>query len=408
MVDSDATARIVALEKRHTSGVYPTRDVALVRGRNARLWDANGREYLDCAAGHGVVNVGHAHPRVAAAIAEQAQRLITCPGSFPNDKRSELSERLAALLPAGLTRLFFCNSGTEAMEAAIKIARLSTGRTGVLATMRGFHGRTMGALSATWDPKYREPFAPLVPGYTHVPYDRLEAAAEAIGATTACVVVEIVQGEGGVRPGSGEYFRGLRRLCDERGALLVVDEVQTGFGRTGRMFACEHHGVVPDLLCLSKAIAGGLPMGVVAIGPRVAELPNGAHGSTFGGNPLACAAALAVLDVFRDEKLVERAAELGAWLFQRLRAIDAPIVREVRGLGMMAGVELKTRVTPILQRLMERGVIALPAGPTVLRLLPPLTIPREDLERALTAVAETLALHVEAGAQAGIGAEEAG
>lgn len=389
------SARIVAIEKARTSGVYPTRDIALVRGSGASVWDAEGNQYIDCAAGHGVVNVGHAHPRVAKAIAEQASRLITCAGSFPNDKRSELSERLIEVLPKGLNRLFFCNSGTEAIEAAIKFARLSTGRVGIVATMRGFHGRTMGALSATWDKKYREPFNPLVPGFSHVPYDKLDAMEAAIDENTAGVLVEVVQGEGGVRPGSREYFEGLRQLCDRRGAMLIVDEVQTGFGRTGRMFACEHYQLTPDLLCLSKAIAGGLPMGAVAIGDRIGTLPNGSHGSTFGGNPLACAAALAVLDVMRDEALPSRAAELGTWLFDRLRAIDSPSIREVRGLGLMVGIELKSRVTPILQELMARGVIALPAGPNVLRLLPPLTIRRDDLATAVDLIETAIHEHVE-------------
>jgi acetylornithine/LysW-gamma-L-lysine aminotransferase len=317
-------ARIVALEKQWTSGVYPTRETALVRGSGAQLWDAEGNQYIDCAAGHGVVNVGHAHPHIAKAIAEQASQLITCPGSFPNDKRSELSELLGSVLPDHLTRLFFCNSGTEANEAAIKFARVSTGRPGVVAAMRGFHGRTMGALSATWDKKYREPFSPLVPDFGHVPYDKLEAMEKAVTDETACVLMEVVQGEGGVRPGSREYFEGLRQLCDRRGALLILDEVQTGYGRTGRMFAAEHYQIEADMVTMSKAMAGGLPMGAVAIGQRVGELKPGMHGSTFGGNPLACAAAVAVLEVMRDEALPTRAAELGTWLFERLRSIESP------------------------------------------------------------------------------------
>lgn len=394
------SAQIVATERERTSGVYPTRDTALVRGSGAHLWDAQGNQYIDCAAGHGVVNVGHAHPHVAKAIAEQASRLITCAGSFPNDRRSELFERLVEVMPEGLSRVFFCNSGAEANEAAIKFARISTGRSGVVATMRGFHGRTMGALSATWDKKYREPFSPLVPEFTHVPYNKLDAAEKAIGEDTACVLVEVVQGEGGVRPGSRDYFEGLRQICDRRGALLIIDEVQTGFGRTGRMFASEHYGLRPDLMCMAKAIGGGLPMGAVGIGERVGELATGSHGSTFGGNPLACAAAIAVLDVMRDESLPERAAELGTWLFDRLGQIDSPSIREIRGLGLMVGIELKSRVTPILQTLMARGVIALPAGPTVLRLLPPLTIRQDDLETVVDIIEAAIHEHAEAGAGA--------
>lgn len=382
---------VIALERRFTSGVYPKRDVAIVRGRGARVWDAAGREHIDCVGGHGVANLGHCHPAVTEAIARQAQMLITCPEVFYNDRRAEFLARLVERLPEGLERVFLCNSGAEGVEAAIKFARLSTGRPGIVATMRGFHGRTLGALSATWERKYRRPFEPLVPGFTHAPFDNLEAMEKAVGDETAAVLVEIVQGEGGVRPGSRAYFQGLRRLCDERGALLIVDEVQTGFGRTGRWFACQHHGLVPDLMCLGKAIAGGVPMGAVAIGPRVAELPTGSHGSTFGGNPLACAAALAALDAYEREGLVERSAELGAYLLDRLRALDSPLVREVRGLGLMLGIELKRRVTPVLQALMARGVLALPAGSTVLRLLPPLVIKREELETVAEAIGEVLA-----------------
>ncbi|MDQ4078018.1 MAG: aminotransferase class III-fold pyridoxal phosphate-dependent enzyme, partial [Chloroflexota bacterium] len=213
----------------------------------------------------------------------------------------------------------------------------------------------------------------------------------AVGPDTAAVLVEIVQGEGGVRPGAAEYFRGVRRLCDERGALLIVDEVQTGFGRTGRWFACEHVGVTPDLICLGKAIAGGVPMGAVAIGARVGELPTGSHGSTFGGNPLACAAALAALDAYKQEALIERAAETGEYLLSRLRTIESPLIREVRGLGLMVGVELKVRVTPLLQLLMDGGILALPAGSTVLRLLPPLVITRQEVDRVLDGLTEVLA-----------------
>lgn len=384
------TARILELEARHGSGLFPQRPVAFVRGEGARLYDAEGRELIDCASGHGVASLGHAHPRIAAAVAEQAGRLITATMGQPNDRRAELYERLARVVPSGLERFFLCNSGTEAVEAALKFARLSTGRTGVVAFTRAFHGRTFGALSATHEPRYRKPFEPLVPGFAHAPYGDLAAARELVDQGTACVIVEVIQGEGGVRPGAREFLLGLRALCDERGALLVVDEVQTGFCRTGRFFACEHFELIPDLLCLGKAIAGGVPMGAVAIGPRVIELPVGAHGSTFGGNPLACAAACAALDVMESEDLAARAAELGLWVSHRLREAQLPVVREVRGLGLMIGVELRQRVAPYLQALFARGVLALPAGVNVLRLLPPLVITRSELERVMDAIESVL------------------
>ncbi|MFQ5857268.1 MAG: aspartate aminotransferase family protein [Anaerolineae bacterium] len=381
---------VINLERQFTSGVYPKRDVAIVRGEGARVWDADGREYIDCVGGHGVANLGHCHPAVVEAIAQQARTLITCSEVFYNDRRAELLRRLSARLPDGLNRIFLCNSGAEAVEGAIKFARLSTGRPGIVATMRGFHGRTLGALSATWERKYREPFEPLVPAFSHVPFNNLDRMAQAVDEDTAAVLVEIVQGEGGVRLGVPEYFQGLRELCDERGVLLIVDEVQTGFGRTGRWFAVEHAGIVPDLMCLGKAIAGGVPMGAVAIWPAVAELPAGVHGSTFGGNPLACAAAIAVLEAYEHGGLIQRSAEMGAYLMKRLEGIESPLIRGLRGLGLMIGIELKTRVTPVLRELMGRGVLALPAGPTVLRLLPPLVISREEINTVVDAVATTL------------------
>ena len=380
---------IIALETQHSAGTYPKRNLALVRGQGARVWDESGNEYIDCVGGHGVSNLGHCHPAVTRAISDQAAQLVTCPGIFYNDKRALLLSRLAQI--TGLERGFLCNSGTEAVEGAFKFARLSTGRTGIVATMRGFHGRTMGALSATWNKKYREPFAPLVPGITHVPYDKIERMEKAIDDQTAAVIVEIVQGEGGVRPGSAGFFRALGDLCQERGVLLVVDEVQTGFGRTGKMFALQHHDIVPDILCLAKGIAGGVPMGAVMLGPRVTGLHPGVHGSTFGGNPLACAAALATIETLLADDLPAQAADKGAYLLERLQRLDAPVIREVRGIGLMVGIELRTRARPFLEALIERGVLALPAGPTVIRLLPPLTISRKDLDTVVNALQEVLA-----------------
>lgn len=390
------------VEDRHGSGVYGKRDVVIVRGRGARVWDEEGREYIDCVAGIGVANVGHCHPQVSEAIARQARTLLTCPELFYNEQRAQLLAALAAAKPAGavqpagavlpaeLERIFLCNSGSEAVEAALKFARLATGRTEVVAAMRGFHGRTLGALSATFKKPYRQPFEPLVPGFSHVPFDDIGAMEEAIGPQTAAVLVEVVQGEGGVRVGAPGYFQKLRQLCDERGALLIFDEIQSGFCRTGTWFACEQMGVTPDMLCMGKAIAGGAPMGAVALGERVQGLRPGVHGSTFGGNPLVCAAALAALAVYREEGLAQRAAALGARLLQQLRALDAPQVREVRGLGLMVGVELRGRANPVVQALMAKGVLALTAGSTVLRLLPPLVIEQADLERVVAALREVL------------------
>ncbi|GCF07752.1 [LysW]-lysine hydrolase [Dictyobacter arantiisoli] len=388
-----STTTIIEQEDTYTSGVYGKRLLAIVRGQGAILWDAEGREYIDCAAGHGVANIGHGRSEIAAALAAQAQRLITCPEIVYNDVRARLLERLVQVTPEGLSHFFLCNSGTEAVEGALKFARLATGRTGIVATLRGFHGRTMGALSATWEKHYREPFAPLIPDVSHIRYNDLTAAEAAITEHTAAVIIELVQAEGGVHIGQQAYVQGLAALCHERGALLIIDEVQTGFGRTGTLFACEQYGVQPDILCLAKSIAGGVPMGAIGLGARVMEsghISKGSHGTTFGGNPLACAAALATLDIFEQEDLPARAAALGAHALKRLQALQSPVIREVRGLGLLLGIELKKRVQPYLEALIERGVLALPAGPNVLRLLPPLVITEAQLDRALDIVAEVL------------------
>jgi acetylornithine/LysW-gamma-L-lysine aminotransferase len=381
---------IITLEDAHTSGAYPKRPIALVRGQGARVWDADGREYIDCIAGHGVASLGHCHLAVTAAIQAQAELLVTCSETLYNDQRAALMAELAAHVPGDLSRAFLCNSGAEAVEGAIKVTRLLTGRPGVIATMRGFHGRTLGALSATWNEKYRKPFAPLVPGFSHVPFNDLEAMSECITEDTAAVLVEVVQGEGGVRPGDADYFRGLRRLCDERGALLIVDEIQTGLGRTGRWFAYEHVGITPDVLCLGKALGGGLPMGAVLWREALGTLPTGVHGSTFGGNPLVCAASRSVLRTLAEEDLPARAARLGQEFIAGLRATESPLVREVRGWGLMVGVELRQRVTPVLRELMARGVLALPAGPTVVRFLPPLVIEEAELQVVLETMQDVL------------------
>jgi acetylornithine/LysW-gamma-L-lysine aminotransferase len=379
---------IQKIETDHETGVYSKRPVVIVRGQGARLWDADGKEYIDCVGGQGTANLGHANPAVARAIAEQAQTLISCPEMFYNDKRAALLTRLTGLV--GMPRAFLCNSGTEAVEAALKFARLLTGRTEVVAAMRGFHGRTMGALSATWEKKYRSPFEPLIPGFKHIPYNDLAALQGAVGEQTAALILEVVQGEGGVHLGTPEFLLGAQQICRKTGALLILDEVQTGFGRTGEMFAFQHYGLKPDLLAVAKSMAGGLPMGACLMSERFPALPPQVHGSTFGGNPLACAASIATIDYLEEHHLPEHAAELGAWFRAALARISSPLIREVRGLGLMVGIELKQKVTPYLQGLMSKGVMALPAGLTVMRFLPPLVISQAELAVVVEKVQEVL------------------
>ncbi|MFQ3646726.1 MAG: aspartate aminotransferase family protein [Anaerolineae bacterium] len=385
---------IRVVEDQHTSGAYAKRPLTIVRGEGCTLYDDTGRAYLDLGSGIGVALLGHGHPAVAQAVAQQAQTLITCPEAFYNDRRAELYAVLSGLLPAEMGRFFLCNSGTEAVEAALKIARLLTGRRGIVSLKRGFHGRTLGALATTWNPQYREPFDGWVPESQFASANDLESAAALITEDTAAVFVEAVQGEGGIYPLDADYLRGLRQLCTERGALLIADEIQAGLGRTGRWFAFEHAEIVPDMVTLGKGMAGGLPMGAVAWRTSLGQIESGVHGSTFGGNPLSCAAAIAALHALRELDAPARSAELGAWLLGELRARRLPAVREVRGLGLMIGLELRGRVTPVLQALQARGIIAIPAGKTTLRLLPPLIITQEQLAQALQALEEVVgALH---------------
>lgn len=386
---------IVETENKHTSGVYAKQTLTIVRGQGASLFDVDGVEYLDCSSGHGVANLGHAHPKIAEALYKQANTLITLFETFPNDQRAMLMEKITALVP-GLDRVFFCNSGTESVEAAFKFARISTGRKNFIAAMRAFHGRTYGSLSATYNKKYREGFEPLLPGVSHVAYNNIEALDKAVNEETAAVILEVVQGEGGVYPATAEYIQAARRICSERGALLIVDEIQTGFGRTGKMFAIQHFGVTPDLLTCAKSLAGGVPMGAVLIGKNVKNLTPGVHGSTFGGNPLSCAAANAALDVMMDEDLSGQAAAKGAYLADKLRKIESPNIREVRGLGLMVGIEMKQKVTTYIRALQEKNIIALNAGMTVIRLLPPLVISYEQLDHLVDVLSEILVTDLEA------------
>ena len=382
--------QITTLENAHTSGAYSNRPMDLVRGNGVEVFDSAGRRYLDMTSGQGVALLGHAHPRVAEAIATQAQTLITCPEIFYNDRRAELYAELSKHLPIQLDRMFLCNSGAEANEAALKVARILTNRPKVISAMRGFHGRTLGALSLTWNKKYRDSFEDWTIPVTHVPYNDLDAMHNAIDDQTGAVVLEAIQGEGGVNPASVAYLQAVRQLCTERGALLVFDEVQAGLGRTGRWFAFEHAEIIPDIISLGKGIAGGVPMGAVIWNGTYGMLPSASHGSTFGGNPLACAASIATLQTLEQEQLPQHAHELGQWALESLSQLDSPHIREVRGRGMMIGIELKSRVTPVLMSLQEQGILALPAGNNVLRLLPPLIVTQPQLEETITAIEQAL------------------
>ncbi|RTG99362.1 acetylornithine aminotransferase [Thermus scotoductus] len=383
---------LLEAEKSLDTGVYTKHDLLLVRGQGARVWDAEGHEYIDCVGGYGVANLGHANPEVVEAIKKQAETLLSMPQTLPTPMRGEFYRTLVSLLPPELNRVFPTNSGTEANEAAIKFAWAHTKKRKLVAAMRGFSGRTLGSLSVTWEPKYREPFMPLLGPVEFIPFNDVEALRKAVDEETAAVILEPVQGEGGVRPATREFLEAAREITREKGALLILDEIQTGMGRTGRRFAFEHYGVVPDILTLAKALGGGVPIGVAVMREEVAKsMPKGGHGTTFGGNPLAMAAGVAALRYLERTRLWERAAELGPWFMEKLREIPSPKIREVRGLGLMVGLELKEKAAPYIERLeKEHRVLTLQAGPTVIRFLPPLVIEKADLERVVEAVRAVL------------------
>lgn len=380
----------IALDARMDT--YRRWPVELVWGSGCRVQDSGGKTYLDLLGGIAVCSVGHAHPRVAAAVAAQAFRLMHVSNLFDVPGQRRLAERLAGL--TGGMRSFFCNSGAEAIECALKLARRWAGAQrpsarAFVATRGGFHGRTFGALSASGQPAKQAPFEPLVPGFTHVPFGDAGALAEALTDEVCALLLEPMQGEAGVIVPPEGYLAQARRLCDERGVLLIVDEIQTGLGRTGRWFGYEHDGIVPDIVCLAKALGGGLPLGACLARPEVAAaFQPGDHGSTFGGGPVACAAGLAVLDVIADEGLVDRAALAGERLRSALEAI-APAGAQVRGRGLLIGIELPDPAARRVAELaLQRGLIVNDATPSVVRLAPPLCISDAELDEAAGILSE--------------------
>jgi len=370
--------------------LHAGRGLTLVRGEGSYLWDDKDRRYLDLMTNYGVNLLGHTHPLVTDAIKFQASRLTNAHQSFDTPARQDFLDALGSLLPPPLSRISFGNSGAEAIEAALKFARVATGRIGVIATHRAYHGRTFGALSATADAKYRDPFAPMLEGVRHVPFDDLDAVDGVLDDSVAAVIVEPIQGEGGVRVPADGYLRGIRERCDARGILLICDEIQTGF-RTGSPFAFTREDIVPDILCLSKSIANGLPIGVTVTTEAVSErVPKGSHGSTFAGNPLVCAAGAATLRVLGDGELHARAAQAGARFQQKIRDLRLPQIREVRGRGLMLAVELKKPATPVIKAMQERGVLVLPGGGTVIRFLPSILIQDDQLDEGIAVLGEAL------------------
>ena len=384
---------IIDIETRFMANVFSKKPLVLTKGKGAVVWDIDGKEYIDCSTSYGVALLGHCHPKVVAAIKAQAEQLITCHGTYYNDRRAEFVKKLVHITPKGLDKVFLSNSGAESVECAIKLARKYTGKPEIIALMGAFHGKTMGALSATWDKKYREPFLPLVPEIKHVAPDNADKISEAISEKTAAVLMEPIRGEGGVRIPPDGYLREVRHICDEKNVLLILDEVQASFGRTGKLFGCQNWGVTPDVMCLAKPFAGGLPIGITAAKENVmSALKIGEHSTTFSGSPLVCAAGCAAIGALVEENLTERALEMGGYFKSQLEGLQAKYrtIKEVRGLGLMLGMELRFDVLNIIVKAAEKGVLVLDAGRTVVRLLPPLVIQKDQIDRAVAVLDEVL------------------
>lgn len=382
MIDKDD------LMKRESEAIiqtYNRQKVVLVRGYGAKVWDSDGKEYLDFVAGIAVNNVGHCHPAVVEAIKRQAETLIHTSNLYYTENQVLLAEELKKL--TGMKRAYFCNSGAESVEAGLKLTRRATGKSKIVAAVGSFHGRTLGALGATYKAIYREPFRPLSEA-DFVPYNDPDALKAAVTKETGAVILEPVQGEAGVYVPDNDYLRAARQVCDDAGALLIFDEVQTGFGRTGRWFAKEHSGVQPDIITLAKALAGGLPMGAMLASESVSEaFQKGDHGSTFAGGALVSAAALASIDAIRSENLVQRSEELGAYMRSELERLGP---REVRGLGLMIGLDLDADCKQVVQKALDRGVILNNTGDHTLRFIPPLVVTKEQIDGVVKILGEVL------------------
>jgi acetylornithine/N-succinyldiaminopimelate aminotransferase len=382
---------VIDEETRAQLGTYAKLPIVAVRGSGIMLYDASGQAYYDFYCGHAVTLLGHCHPRVVRAIQEQAERLIFYSNIVYNDVRARYASALVEVAPGGYGQVFFCNSGAEANETALKLSRKYTGRPTILAMDGSFHGRTMGALAMTSNPKYRQGFEPLLPGVDFAPFGDLPAAQARLGkGDVAAVIIEPIQSIAGVRMQSPEYYRGLRELCDRHGALLIFDEIQTGLGRTGKLWAGEHWGVVPDIITLAKGIASGVPMGAALISTRIAETVHlDEHGSTFGGSPIACAAASATLDAIIEENMVEHAGAMGRLMKEKLG--NLPHVQEIRGMGLLLGLCLDVPAKDVQHAALERGVILGTSGdPNVLRLMPPMVVASEDVEHLASVLRDIL------------------
>jgi len=382
---SYSTTELHDLDKKYYLPTFRRYPLAFKRGAGSRLWDMEDKEYIDALAGIAVNNVGHAHPKVAEAISKQAHELIHISNFYVSEPQMMLAKKLADL--SGLQRVFFGNSGAEAAEGAIKIARKyasKNGRGGKIITMKNaFHGRTLATVAATGKEAMMKGFDPIPEGFIYAPFNDMEALKQQVSDDVGAIMLEPIQGEGGINPADPEYLKELRKFCDDQNMVLIFDEIQSGIGRTGKMFAHEHYGVKPDVMTLAKALGGGVPIGAVLASERVGSAIDwGDHGTTFGGNPLVCAAALATLEAIEEEGMMRQAEEKGKWLKNEVEKVksDYPEIKEIRGYGLMIGIELTIESKPVVATMLEHKVLANATAGNVVRLVPPLNIPRKDLE----------------------------
>jgi len=373
-------------EDEFMGNLYQRFPVTIEKGLGSRVWDTDGKEYIDCMGGYGVALVGHRNERVVNALKSQLEKIITVHSSFYNKTREEFLQLLVSLAPKGLSQVHLNNSGAEAVEAAIKFARKFTGKKGMVAMNGSYHGKSMGALSLTFNPKYRKVFQPLVEKTSFAKFGDIESLRSTIDEDTGFVIMEPIQGESGIKVAPDGFLQDVRKLCDDKGILLIFDEIQSGLGRTGRMWAAEHWNTTPDIMCIAKGIAGGVPMGATLVKSEIlAVMSKGEHSSTFGGNPLSCAAGIAALQALTQDGLIVNAEKMGKIFFDGLEDLKEKhkIIREIRGKGLMIGIELKFEVKDILLDGIKNGVLLLYSGRNILRLLPPLVISEEDVTKVL-------------------------
>jgi len=373
-------------EDKFLGNLYQRFPVTVERGLGAHVWDTNGKEYIDCMGGYGVALLGHQNERVTNALKAQLEKIITVHSSLYSKTREEFLENLFKVAPKKLSQVHLNNSGSEAIEAGMKFARKFTGKTEMVAMNGSYHGKTLGALSITFNPKYRKAFKPLVEKVSFSPFGDIEKLRETVNDQTAFVILEPIQGESGIHVAPDGFLQDVRKLCDEKGILLIFDEIQAGLGRTGKMWAHQHWDTAPDILCLAKGIAGGVPMGATLVRPDILDcISKGEHSSTFGGNPLSCAAGTATIQALTQDKLVENSENMGKLFRQGLDELKEKhsVIREVRGKGLMIGIELKFEVRDILMEGIEKGLLLLYSGRNILRLLPPLVITEEDVRKSL-------------------------